>query len=129
MPETKVEEVAVENNIEASVSEVLESTDAITTADLSRSSSDQVQTLGSVVNGVIGVTHVQRQENNPVINVSNSEKPETVAVYSTRNVSLPGVGKVSRGYNLVPKKDSEHWLRRSHIRLATPEELAKEFGL
>jgi hypothetical protein len=127
MPETKVEEVAVENNIEASVSEAKESTDVITTSDLSRSSSDTVQGIGSVANGVIGVAQTPRQAKNPSpATVKKSNK--TVAIHSTKNVSLPGVGKVYRGYNIVTPEHAEKWLERSHIRLATPEEVAKEFG-
>ncbi len=95
MPETKVEEVAVENNIEASVSEAVESTDAITTSDFGRSSNDTVQAVGSIVNGVIGVTATPR----PVKKSGSaaSKKPEkTVALYSTKNVSWSGVGKIYR---------------------------------
>jgi galactitol-specific phosphotransferase system IIB component len=56
------------NNVEASVSEVPESSDAITTADLSASSSDTVQAVGSIENGVIGVAETPR----PVKQVVNS---------------------------------------------------------
>lgn len=127
MPETKVEEVAAENNIEASVSEVKESTDAITTSNFSRSSSDTVQAVGSIVNGVIGVAETPRPvKKTAVASVKKSDK--TVAVHSTKNVSWSGVGKVYRGYNIVTPEQSEKWLTRNHIRLATPEEVAKEFG-
>jgi hypothetical protein len=127
MPETKVEEVAEENNIEASISEAVESTDAITTADLSRSSSETVQAVGSIVNGVIGVAQTPRQAKNEKP-VEPKKSNKTVALHSTKNVSLPGVGKVYRGYNIVTPEQAEKWLTRSHIRLATPEEVAKEFG-
>lgn len=126
MPETKVEEVAAENNIEASVSEAIESTDAITTSDFSRSSSDTVQAVGSIVNGVIGVAETPRTIKTTPSVVKKSNK--TVAIHSTKNVSWTGVGKVYRGYNIVTPEQSEKWLTRSHIRLATPEEVAKEFG-
>jgi hypothetical protein len=59
-------------------------------------------------------------------------KPEneenTVAIYSSKNVSWPGVGKVLKGYNIVTKAISEKWLQRDHIRIATPEEVARDFG-
>lgn len=127
MPETKVEEVAAENNIEASVSEAAESTDAITTSDFSRSSSDTVQAVGSIANGVIGVAETPRPvKKAPVASAKKAEK--TVAVHSTKNVSWSGVGKVYRGYNIVTQEQADKWLTRSHIRLATPEEVAKEFG-
>jgi hypothetical protein len=125
--ETKVEEVAAENNIQASVSEVSESSDAITTNDLSRSASDTVQAVGSIVNGVIGVTQTPRSVKQPAA-PSAKKSDRTVAIHSTKNVSWSGVGKVYRGYNIVTPEQSEKWLTRNHIRLATPEEVAKEFG-
>ena len=56
-------------------------------------------------------------------------KGATVAIHSTRNVAWNGVGKVSTGYNIVTKEQADKWLTRNHVRLATPEEVAKEFGL
>jgi len=57
-------------------------------------------------------------------------KPDTtVAIYSERNVSWQDVGKVSTGYNIVSQRASEKWLTRGYIRLATPEEVAREFGV
>lgn len=54
---------------------------------------------------------------------------ETVAIHSTRNVSWEGVGKVEKGYNIVKKSAAEKWLTRDHTRLATPEEVAREYGV
>jgi hypothetical protein len=125
MPETKVEEVAAENNFEASVTEAAETTDAITTSDLARGS-NTAQAVGQVANGVIGVTQVERKVEKPSTIVKKSNK--TVAIHSTKNVSWSGVGKVYRGYNIVTPEQAEKWLERNHIRLATPEEVAKEFG-
>lgn len=56
-------------------------------------------------------------------------KEETVALYSTRNVLWPGIGEVTRGYNIVTGEVAEKWLTRDHIRVSTPEEIAKEFGV
>ena len=53
---------------------------------------------------------------------------EKVAVFSTRNVTWNGVGKVYRGYNIVSVDEADKWLTRDHVRLATPEEIAEEFG-
>lgn len=60
--------------------------------------------------------------------VSQEAQEEKVAVHSSKNVTWSGVGKVYRGYNIVSKEAAEKWLTRSHIRLATPEEIAQEFG-
>jgi hypothetical protein len=38
------------------------------------------------------------------------------------------VGKVYTGINIVEKDAADKWLTRSHITVATPEEVAKEFG-
>lgn len=55
-------------------------------------------------------------------------KKATVAIYSDRNVSWTGVGKISRGYNIVTPEQAEQWLTRNHVREATPEEVASEYG-
>lgn len=56
-------------------------------------------------------------------------KKATVAIYSDRNVSWVGVGKISKGYNIVTPEQAEQWLTRNHVREATPEEVASEFGV
>lgn len=56
------------------------------------------------------------------------KRKSTVAIHSTKNVVWEGVGKVEKGYNIVSKAEADKWLTRSHIRLATPEEVAREYG-
>jgi hypothetical protein len=56
-------------------------------------------------------------------------KKETVALFSTRNVLWEGVGKIDKGYNIVDKAEAEKWLKRDHVRTATPEEVAEEYGI
>jgi hypothetical protein len=126
-PEVKVEETPAEETpvFETyKISEAEESKDSniISTNDLSQGS-NMVQGMGSVANGVIGATKVERKTEKPAAPVK-----KTVAIHSTKNVSLPGVGKVYRGYNIVTQDQADKWLQRNHIRLATPEEVAKEFG-
>lgn len=99
---------------------------AITTADISNPS-DTVQGVGSIVNGVIGVAQTPRPVKKAPAPKAAAEKEETVAVFSTRNVTWNGVGTVYRGYNIVKKSAADKWLTRDHIRLATPEEVAQEF--
>ena len=88
---------------------------------------EEVAGLVSIVNGVIGTGSVKPK---PKANVNVNPKPEVekVAVYSTKNVTWNGVGKVYRGYNIVTKEVADQWLTRSHIRIATPAEVAQEFG-
>lgn len=89
---------------------------------------EEVQALGSVAEGVIGATTAPRATERKKKSAKAAEKKETVAIYSTKNVTWSEVGKVYRGYNIVDKDAAAKWLTRSHIRPATPEEVAKEFG-
>jgi hypothetical protein len=88
---------------------------------------EEVQALGSVAEGVIGATSAPKAPAKKK-SAKATEVKETVALYSTKNVTWAGVGKVNRGYNIVEKDAAEKWLTRSHVRTATPEEVAKEFG-
>ena len=60
---------------------------------------------------------------------STKPKKETVAIYSDRNVAWTGVGKIAKGYNIVTPAQAEQWLTRNHVREATPEEVASQFGV
>ena len=128
MPEAKVEEQTTAPQVSAweqykiTAAEENKNAGVITTDSLAQGS-NTVQGMGSVVNGVIGTTQVEKAPEKPA-----APQKKTVAIHSTKNVSLPGVGKVYRGYNIVTPDQAEAWLKRSHIRLATPEEVAKEFG-
>lgn len=79
-------------------------------------------------NGAIGSAAADRQPKQKKESVE-VKKPETVAIYSTKNVVWDEVGKLSKGYNIVTKDKADKWLTRNHVRLATPEEVAKDFGL
>jgi hypothetical protein len=87
----------------------------------------EVPALAAVANGVMGSTTVPRPER-LVANPHVEDSVEKVAIHSTKNVAWEGVGKVSRGYNIVTKEAAEQWLTRSHIRIALPEEVKKAFG-
>lgn len=87
----------------------------------------EIPAVGIVENGVIGST-VRSNEAATPVSFANNLSGETVAIYSTRNVNWSEVGKVYFGYNIVSKAAAEKWLTRKHIRLATPEEVAREFG-
>ena len=88
---------------------------------------EEQQLLAPVENGVIGATSAPK----PVVEKKPKAakvKEETVAIRSTKNVTWSEVGKVYSGINIVTKSAADKWLTRSHITLATPEEVAKEFG-
>jgi hypothetical protein len=132
--ETSVEEAPVaEAPVEAPIAEpvvetpvVEEAAQAVVEAPAYQAP-EEVQALGSVAEGVIGATTAAvaspRKKKEKA-----AEVKEKVALYSTKNVTWSEVGKVYRGYNIVDKDAAEKWLTRSHIRIATPEEVAKEFG-
>jgi hypothetical protein len=54
--------------------------------------------------------------------------PEKIALYSEKNLHWSSVGNLERGYNIVSKEDSEKWLVRRDVRIATPDEVAKFYG-
>ena len=57
-----------------------------------------------------------------------SEKSaETVAVYSPRNIYWQGIGRLSKGYNIMTKDKADMWITMDQVRLATPQEVAKEY--
>jgi len=123
-----VEEPVVETPVVEYVEEtpVVEEVQAVVEAPAYQAP-EEVQALGSVAEGVIGATTATvaspRKKKEKA-----AEVKEKVALYSTKNVTWSEVGKVYRGYNIVEKEAAEKWLTRSHIRIATPEEVAKEFG-
>ena len=54
---------------------------------------------------------------------------EKVALFSTNNLFWNEVGKLSIGYNIVSAENAEKWLRHKAVRKATPEEVAKAYGV
>lgn len=89
----------------------------------------RVESISPVKNGVIGTDKVIPKAKQK-ITVKKIEEPyEKVALFSSRNVSLQGVGEIKKGYNIVSRESAEKWLSRDHVREATPEEIAEEFGL
>lgn len=100
---------------------------AVVGTDSFAGSTAEVQAVGSVADGAIGVATAPRQPKK-VAPAKKKVAQDTVALHSTKNVTWPGVGKVYTGYNVVDKAAADHWLTRSHIRVATPDEVAKAFG-
>lgn len=105
----------------------IEPANVITNVKQNTSVSDgTVAGITAVENGVIGTGKVVKK---PKATTTKAEaKVEKVAIHSTKNVTWSGVGKVYRGYNLVTPEQAEQWLTRSHIRTATPQEVAREFN-
>lgn len=85
----------------------------------------------SVENNVVGTTTKTPKpaKTNKSKAVEVPGRKDKVAIYSSKNVTWSSVGTVYRGFNIVTPEVAEKWLERNHIRMATPEEVAKEFGL
>jgi hypothetical protein len=89
----------------------------------------EVAGLAPVENGAIGSAKFTKAPKPAPAKVTKLTADDKVAIYSERNVTWQGVGKVYRGINIVSKEASAKWLERDHVRIATPEEVAKEYGL
>ena len=103
----------------------------ITAASQRKTPKTEKDVVGQLDSGAIGVTTQKIQPKKVASSNSKTsakKKADKVAIYSERNVSWTEVGKVYRGYNIVTQAQADKWLTRSHCRLATPEEVAKEFG-
>lgn len=120
--------------------EITENTQEIITASVKSKKKSAPQVVGPINDGMIGVATKKTASKKPVAkkssavqkktaSTSKESKPETVAIYSERNMTWNGVGKVYRGYNIVTKEEAAQWLTRAQCREATPQEVAKEFGL
>ena len=53
----------------------------------------------------------------------------TVALFAAGNISQAKWGELSKGYNIVDKEAADFWLAHRTVRLATPEEVAKHYGV
>jgi hypothetical protein len=56
------------------------------------------------------------------------ELPAKVALFSSKSIFWAEVGRLNRGYTIVSKDQALRWLERKNVRIATPEEVAKEFA-
>jgi len=86
---------------------------------------EPIQALGFTETGAIGSMAADGPKRH--IKPANQDTNK-VAIYSTKNVRWEEVGSISRGYNIVTKAQADKWLTRSHVRIATPEEVKKAFG-
>jgi len=110
-----VEAPAVEATVEPVVEAVVEAPAAV----------EPVQALGFTETGAIGSMAADGASKTINTDVNLSGK---VALFSTKSVRWEEVGTLNRGYNIVTQKQADKWLTRSHVRIATPEEVEKAFG-
>lgn len=121
--ETPAEPVA-EPVVEAAVEAVVEAPVAESVVE-APAAEEPVQSLGFTKTGAIGSMAADGPAKTIKSEVDLSEK---VAIHSTKSVRWEEVGSISKGYNIVTKAQADRWLSRSHVRIATPEEVKKAFG-
>jgi hypothetical protein len=86
---------------------------------------EPVQSLGFTKTGAIG----SMAADGPKKTIKpTAELSDKVAIHSTKSVRWEEVGSISKGYNIVTKAQADKWLTRSHVRIATPDEIQKAFG-
>ena len=122
--ERPVEDAAVMPEVEAVVEEAPEAEEDGLISSPEPVASEE-PALAPVSDGVIG-TSTKKKTTKKAPKGDTSPKPETVALYSTRNVTWVGVGRVLQGLNIVTKEQADKWIGRDHIRLADPKDVAKE---
>ena len=124
-PVEHVAEPVVEAVVEAPVVEAVVETPAEAVVE-APAVEEPVQSLGFTETGAIGSMAADgRKKKNVEPEVDLMEK---VAVHSTKSVRWESVGSISKGYNIVTRAQADKWLTRSHVRIATPEEVKKAFG-
>lgn len=120
--------IDVEGLKKAQIVEVLEAEGAENVITSNTIKPSGVSTTSAVVNnnGVLVSPQPERVKTVPSKTDPNEGK---VAIYSDKNLSWSGVGKLSKGYNFVTKEVAEKWLVHKAVRDASPEEVAAHYGI
>jgi hypothetical protein len=120
-----VEAPVVETPVETPVEPVVEAPVVEAPVVEAPAAQEPVQALGFTETGAIGSMAADGPSKtiNSEVNLSGK-----VALFSTKSVRWEEVGTLNRGYNIVTQKQADKWLTRSHVRIATPEEVKKAFG-
>jgi hypothetical protein len=130
-PQPVVVETPAEPVIEPYVEPVVEPvvveapTEPVVVETPAQPAEEPVQALGFLQTGAIG----SMAADGPKKTIKQPhEDSNKVAIHSTKNVRWEEVGVLYRGYNIVTKEQADKWLTRSHVRIATPEEVKKVLG-
>jgi hypothetical protein len=57
----------------------------------------------------------------PKVDIKSSTK--SVVLYALKDITIPGVGSLVKGYNSVPANKVEKYLAKASVRIATEEEI------
>jgi hypothetical protein len=123
--EAPVVEAPVEPVAEPVAEPVVEAPVVETTVVEAPAAEAPVQSLGFTETGAIGSMAADGPSKSIRPEADLSEK---VAIHSTKSVRWEEVGSISKGYNIVTQAQADKWLTRSHVRIASPEEVQKAFG-
>jgi hypothetical protein len=124
----KAEEIVAEIKAEAKIEEAPKPAEDVITG-ISAPSTTEKLALGAVADGVIGTSTVKAVKKAAPKPKVEEKRDDVVALYSPKNIHWEGVGKLSKGFNVVSKDAAEKWLTKDGIRLADPKEVAKGYGL
>jgi len=124
----KAAEIVAEIIAEAKIEEAPKPAEDVITTNTSTAATEK-PALGSVADGVIGTSTIKSVKKAASTKKVEEKRDDAVAVYSSKNIHWEGVGKLSKGFNVVSKDAAEKWLTKDGIRLADPKEVAKGYGL
>lgn len=129
--EEMLEQVSEGIDIKATIQEAPESNSEgiINSPSAGRTGGKKKAALTQDSRGVLSSGTREEQPKKTASKKTTKPKEETVAVFSERNVVWQDVGKLSKGYNIIAKSMLNTWLQRPYVREATPEEVAREFGV
>ncbi len=124
----KAEEIVAEIKAEAKIEEAPKPAEDVITTNAAPSATEK-PALGSVADGVIGTSTAKAVKKAPAPKKAEEKRDDVVAVYSPKNIHWDGVGRLSKGFNVVSKDAAAKWLTRQGVRAADPKEVAKGYGL
>jgi hypothetical protein len=123
--ENAPEPTVAETPVEPAAEPVVEPVVVEAPAKAEEPAAEPVQALGFTNTGAIGSMAADGPKK--TVKPANQDA-DKVAIHSTKNVRWEEVGTLYRGYNIVTKEQADKWLTRSHVRVATPEEVKKVLG-
>lgn len=72
---------------------------------------------------------VKVQEFDKLVTEQNEVKSNSkIVIFSMKDISVKGIGKLDKGYTKVSEKDAEKWLKYNSVRLAGSEEIKTYFN-
>jgi hypothetical protein len=104
-------------------------TDSNNVIGSSRTKSEGGKKFGKITETTNGAIGSGPADMSPKVKATEVQEPDKVAVFSDKNILVEGLGKINKGYNIFPKDVANKWLKRNYVRLATPEEVAEEYGI